>query len=150
MHNSDNRRPIEPEKPDKKLTILIAEDDEGSFDYLKAVLKKIDCEIIQTITGPEAVEMAFNNPDIDLILMDIKLPEKDGYEATREIRELNKEVPILAQTACAMMGDKAKALNAGCDDYIAKPIKRKELMEKINTVLKMKNYRNQDYTIGFF
>jgi len=124
------------EAPDKKLKILVAEDDEDSFLYLKTVLKKINCKIIQTITGSETVEKARKHPDIDLILMDIKLPDKDGYEATREIREFNTEVPILAQTAYAMVGDKAKALNAGCDDYIAKPIKRKELMEKINTVLK--------------
>ena len=64
------------------------------------------------------------------------MTSKDGYEATREIREFNREVPILAQTAYAMMGDKERAINAGCDDYIAKPVKRKELMEKITTVLK--------------
>ncbi|MCF8302941.1 MAG: PAS domain S-box protein [Bacteroidales bacterium] len=122
--------------PGKKIKILVAEDDEDSFLYLKTLLKKMDCELIQTITGTETVKQCRNNPDIDLILMDIKLPEMDGYEATRQIRAFNQKVPIIAQTAYAMEGDRAKAINAGCDEYVGKPIKKDDLMEKINKLMK--------------
>ena len=70
-----------------------------------------------------------DNPDIDLILMDIKMPELDGYEATRQIRQFNREVTIIAQTAYALSGDREKALEAGCNDYISKPIKKEDLVE---------------------
>ena len=127
--------PAEHEETGRKLTILVAEDDEDSFLYLKTLLRKMDCEIIQTITGTETVEKCRNNPDIDLILMDIKLPEMDGYEATQKIREFNQKVPIIAQTAYAMADDRQKALDAGCDDYIAKPIKKDDLKEKIRKLV---------------
>ena len=140
---NDNPSQEEPSKkaetPGKRLKILIAEDDQDSFLYLKTLLKRIDCEIIQTITGPETVEKARKNPEIDLILMDIKLPEMNGHEATRKIREFNQKVPIIAQTAYAMVGDRKKALDAGCNEYVSKPIKKKELMEKINEFLKSKS-----------
>ena len=72
-----------------------------------------------------------NNPDIDLILMDIKIPEIDGYEATRRIREFNKDVFILAQTAFAQSGDREKCIEAGCNNYITKPINQDNLLEII-------------------
>jgi len=81
------------------------------------------------------VEVCLNNPDIDLVLMDIKLPTIDGYEATRQIRKFNKDVIIIAQTAYALEGDREKAIAAGCNDYISKPIKKDELLEKISKIL---------------
>jgi len=72
-----------------------------------------------------------SNPDIDLILMDVKMPEIDGYEAVRQIRMFNKDVIIIAQTAFALTGDREKALEAGCNDYISKPIENKLLVELI-------------------
>lgn len=69
----------------------------------------------------EAVQICRNNPDIDLILMDIKMPELNGYEATKQIRQFNKDVIICAQRAYALLGDKEKAIEAGCNDYISKP-----------------------------
>ena len=77
-----------------------------------------------------------NNPDIDLILMDIKMPDMNGYDATRKIREFNSEVIIIAQTAYAFSDDKEKALNAGCNDYISKPIDVGELEGKIQRLVK--------------
>ena len=94
-------------------------------------IKKICKEFLKAGTGSEAVKTCRNNPDIDLVLMDIKMPEMDGYEATRQIRQFNNNVVIIAQTAYAMAGDREKAIGAGCNDYISKPIKIDELKELI-------------------
>ena len=106
----------------KKLKVIIAEDDETSTVYLTRVVNKYCKEVFYAVTGVEAVEICRNNPDIDLILMDINMPEMDGYEATRQIREFNKDVVIIAQTAYGLSGDREKAIDAGCNDYISKPI----------------------------
>ena len=82
------------------------------------------------------VELCEKNPDIDLILMDIKMPELSGYDATKKIREFNKDIIIIAQTAYSLTGDKEKAIEAGCNEYITKPIDKKELMEKIEVLFK--------------
>ena len=110
------------------LKILIVEDDEGSAKLIALTIKVLGKDILKVKTGVEAIEACHNHPDIDLVLMDIKLPIMDGYEATRQIRQFNKEVVIVAQTAFALIGDREKAIEAGCDDYIAKPIKKAELM----------------------
>ena len=110
------------------LKILIVEDDDGSALLISIAVKIFCRELIKARTGIEAVEACRKHPDIDLILMDIKMPEMDGYEATRQIREFNKEVVIIAQTAYALTGDKEKALAAGCNSYISKPIQKSRLM----------------------
>jgi len=84
-------------------------------------------KIIHVKNGIEAVETCQINPDFDLIFMDIQMPGMNGYEATRQIREFNKEVIIIAQTAYALTGDKEKTLDAGCNDYISKPIKKLDI-----------------------
>ena len=109
------------------LKILIAEDDEGSAKYISIIVKPFGREIVKVRSGAEAVIICRDNPDIDLILMDIRMPIMDGYEATRQIRKFNSKVVIIAQTAFALTGDNQKALEAGCNDYIAKPIKDSEL-----------------------
>lgn len=114
------------------IKILIAEDEKLSADYLNIVLSKSKSKILHAKTGTEAVEICKNNPDLDLILMDIKMPLKNGIVATTEIRDFNKEVVIIAQTAYAMSGDKQRALQAGCNDYISKPINVNSLVEIIN------------------
>jgi PAS domain S-box-containing protein len=114
-----------------KIKLLIAEDDEAGYFYLVTILKPLDCEIIRYFTGTETVEKCRKNNDIDIILMDIRMPEMNGYDATQRIREFNKDVIVIAQTAFALLGDKEKALNVGCNEYISKPIKRKELIELI-------------------
>jgi len=111
----------------KNLKILIAEDDEISEMLLSINVSEFSNEIIKTKTGLEAVEICRNNPDIDLILMDIQMPEMNGYEATRQIRKFNKDVVIIAQTAYGLTGDREKSLDAGCNDYITKPINKPEL-----------------------
>ncbi len=115
----------------KKLKILIAEDDKISRMLILKVLNSFSKEIIIAKMGLEAVQISQNNPDIDLILMDIQMPQMNGYEATKEIRKFNKEVIILAQTAFALEGDKEKTIEAGCNGYISKPIKKEELSRLI-------------------
>jgi len=115
----------------KDLKILIAEDDENADDLLTILIKDISKEILHAKSGAKAVELCRNNDDIDLILMDINMPEMNGYKATKQIREFNKDVIIIAQTAYALAGDREKSLEVGCNDYISKPINKKELLEKI-------------------
>ena len=115
----------------QKYKILVAEDDDISFLLLKLSLRKIYEEIIHAKSGTEAIENCFKRPDLDLILMDIRMPDIEGYEATRQIRTFNNNVIIIAQTANAFFGDREKALAAGCNDYISKPVKINELNELI-------------------
>ncbi|MBI9036730.1 MAG: response regulator [Bacteroidales bacterium] len=114
-----------------QINILIAEDDETSFEHLEIILHNLAKRINRVINGKETVEYMKNNSDVDLVLMDIKMPVMSGYDATMQIRKFNKDVKIIAQTAYALAGDKEKALDAGCDDYIAKPIKKDELISLI-------------------
>ncbi|OIP00122.1 MAG: hypothetical protein AUJ98_09000 [Bacteroidetes bacterium CG2_30_33_31] len=118
-------------KSDKTLKILIADDDELSDAYLSIILKKIGAELYHANNGVDAVATFFKNPDIDIILMDMKMPLMSGYEATRLIKEKNKNVFIIAQTAYALMGDNIKTLQAGCDEYISKPIIAENLLKII-------------------
>ena len=116
----------------KNLKVLIADDDEYAITYLSIVLKEYAKEILIAKTGIEAVEMCRVNPDVEIVLMDIKISGIDGYQATQQIREFNKEVFILAQTAYAQTGDREKSIQAGCDDYISKPINKEKLLEIIS------------------
>ena len=126
----------------KNLKILIAEDDKISELFIKRLVEKYSKEILIARNGINAVEACRNNPDIDLILMDIQMPEMDGYEATREIRQFNAKVVIIAQTAFALIGSQRKALEAGCTDFITKPINKNildEVIKKHVKILKMVN-----------
>ena len=114
-----------------KLNILIVEDDETSLQLISILLEKFTRKSIKVSSGSEAVETCRRNPDIDLILMDIQLPDINGYEATQKIRQFDKEVVIFAQTAYALTGDKEKALSMGCNDYISKPINNEKLKQII-------------------
>jgi len=115
----------------KDLKILIAEDDETSRQFLSILIKDFTGDILETATGIDTVELCRQNTGIDLILMDIQMPELNGYEATRRIREFNKEVVIIAQTAYAISGDRENAIKAGCNDYISKPINKTKLQTLI-------------------
>ena len=111
----------------KKLKILIVEDDEKSEVLITIIVKIFNKEILKARTGAAAVDLCRNNPDIDLVLMDIEMPGMNGYEATGQIRQFNKDVIIIAQTAYALTGDREKAIAAGCNDYIAKPYNKTTL-----------------------
>jgi PAS domain S-box-containing protein len=122
-NNENNIEYIKPKKIiNNKLKILIAEDDPTSKQFISIITKKFSKEDIVVSSGDKAVEAIKNNPDIDLILMDIQMPVMDGYKATQQIREFNKDVIIIAQTAFALEGDREKAIANGCNDYISKPI----------------------------
>ena len=120
------------------LKILIAEDDEASEFFISHSVQKLGKEIIKVKTGIDAVEVCCNNPDIDIVLMDIKMPEMDGYEATRQIRLFNNQVVIIAETAYAQKGDREIALTAGCNDHITKPFGKFKLISLMKKHLKLK------------
>ncbi|MBN2236833.1 MAG: response regulator [Bacteroidales bacterium] len=124
------------EQPTTKYNILIAEDDETSFYFLKQVLKDIAAKIIHAKDGTEAIEMAKKHSNIDLILMDIKMPKLNGFEATKEIRKFNTTVFIIAQTAYAQESDKTEVIGAGCNAYLSKPINKEKLLEIIFSSVK--------------
>jgi signal transduction histidine kinase/CheY-like chemotaxis protein len=123
--------PPSDSSPIRNVKILIVEDDETSEKLISIAVRKFGNKSISVTTGTEAVEACRSNPDIDLILMDIQLPGLNGYEATKEIRKFNNDVIIIAQTAFALSGDREKAIAAGCNDYISKPIIADELNNKI-------------------
>lgn len=108
-------------------TILIAEDVESNFLYLEEVIKQTGAQILWAKNGIKAVEM-FQQHKVDLVLMDIQMPLMNGFDATKAIKKKAPNVPIISQTAYAMAEDRTKSLEAGCDDYIAKPISSKDLL----------------------
>lgn len=126
VSNTDSENVVNNEK--KGLKILIADDDLASETLISKSIESFSRVEFRVRTGQDAVDCCRSNPDIDLILMDIKMPVMDGYEATRQIRLFNKKVIIIAQTAFALLGDKEKALAAGCNDYISKPVDSKLLI----------------------
>ncbi|MFT5750000.1 MAG: signal transduction histidine kinase/CheY-like chemotaxis protein, partial [Ancylomarina sp.] len=115
-----------------EITILIAEDDESNFCLLKEILRPHKINILHAFNGKDAVDLCAINNDIDLVLMDIKMPILNGYDASRQIKQLKPHLPIIAQTAYALMEDKNNAINAGCDDYISKPINSEQLISMLN------------------
>lgn len=121
------------------MNIVIAEDEEDSAKLLEILLQPIAKNIQQTVTGTATVELCRNNPEIDLVFMDIKMPKTNGLDATRQIRQFNKNVVIIAQTAFALAGDKEKAMDAGCNDYITKPIRSNELHSLIQYYFEPEN-----------
>jgi len=119
----------------KNKKILIAEDERANSIYLEAVLNSTGANIIIAENGLVAVELCKTHEDISLILMDIKMPEMDGITATRIIRSFRKNLPIIATTAFALSSDKQKCLDAGCDDYLSKPIRKDMLISLIDKYL---------------
>ena len=116
-------------------TILVAEDDLTVFLYLKEVLSEKQIKILHAKNGVEAVKLSKENKNIDLVLMDIKMPEMDGYQATKLIKKSNPVIPVIAQTAFALIGDSQKAIDAGCDDYLSKPIEEEKLWQVLSKYL---------------
>ncbi len=110
------------------LKILIVDDDEGSVRFLTAALHGVSRNILSASNGTAAVEICRSNPDLDVVLMDIKMPIMDGYRAITLIREFNRQVIIIAQTAFALAGDREKSLKAGADDYLTKPVSKTALL----------------------
>ena len=112
--------------PDRKLKILVAEDNDSNYSLVRHILKNYD--LTRAANGVEAVEEV-RSRNFDLVLMDLKMPVMGGLEATRKIREFNAEVPIVALTANAFDSDRVSAMDAGCNAFLAKPVKRKQLLD---------------------
>jgi len=112
---------------DMDLTILIAEDEEYNMLYITELFSNTKIKIIEAFNGKEAVELAQSHNDIDLILMDIKMPVMNGIEALGIIKKIKPNIPIVALSAFAMESDKVSALKNGFDEYLSKPIDRKKL-----------------------
>jgi PAS domain S-box-containing protein len=119
------------EVPLKNLKILIVEDDEVSYSLLSRFVQKISKDVLHAVTGIEAIAACKNDPDLDLVLMDIRMPQMNGLEATQQIRQFNKDLIIIAQTAYGFESDCKKAMEAGCNDFITKPINSGLLFELI-------------------
>jgi len=107
--------------------VVIAEDEQINYLFLKAVLKPTKAKVIWTKTGRETIDIC-NTEKVDLVLMDIKMPDLNGLEATIEIKKVFPNLPIIAQTAYAMEEDEDASIEAGCDDYISKPIRPENLL----------------------
>lgn len=116
-------------------TILIAEDEQSNFDFLKILLTRMNFKVLWAKNGREAVDLCETDPTINLVLMDIKMPLLNGYEATKLIKVKRPDLPIIAQTAYAMISDKLEAYNAGCDGYLSKPININQLKEALESYL---------------
>ena len=110
-------------------TILIAEDEEFNFTLLKYIFERSGAIILWATNGQEAVELFKENTNIDIVLMDIKMPVMNGLEATKHIKKINNKIPVLAVTAYALAEDRARCLSAGCDEFITKPIIRQDLLD---------------------
>jgi len=122
----------------KNKTILIAEDDDINFMFLEEMLHLTNIKIIRARNGKEAVDLVKIISEISLVLMDIQMPVMDGYESTRIIKTIKPELPVIAQTAYAFASEKILSINAGCIDYITKPINLKVLLQKISKYSKDK------------
>jgi CheY-like chemotaxis protein len=121
----------------KGRAILIAEDDDLNFRLVSEALRRTNIEIIRAKDGNETIAL-FNEHSnrIDMVLMDIRMPEIDGYECTRIIKEKVPGMPVIAQTAYAMSGERLQSMHAGCDDYISKPMNMADLIGKMSRFIK--------------
>ena len=130
-----HQEPLKTEEPTKlyfsNKNILVVEDDRYNAEYLKEILSDHGLNLLYATNGKEAIQKALDQP-IDLVLMDIRLPDIDGYEATRQIRMQKPNLEIIAQTAFASPGEQKKAIDAGCNDYISKPTAKDLLLSMIS------------------
>lgn len=116
-------------------TILIAEDEKSNFDFLKILLTRMNINVLWAQDGIEAVQLCETDPSIDLVLMDIKMPRLNGYDATKQIKMKRPDLPIIAQTAYAMLSDQLDSEKSGCDGYLSKPIKISQITEVLENYL---------------
>jgi signal transduction histidine kinase/ActR/RegA family two-component response regulator len=113
-------------------TVLIVDDNEICLRYLEAILQNTGFKMLRAESGIKAVMMCRENPDIDIVLMDIQMPGMNGLKATAEIKKFRENMPVIAQTAHALSNDRQNIMSAGCDEYIAKPIKKLDLLKIIS------------------
>lgn len=130
-HESITQKLISGNSARGKQTILIAEDDDINYYYFKVLLTHDLIEIIHAKNGIEAVALCHEHPEIELVLMDLKMMDMDGFEATKQIKAFRTDLPIIAITAYSESEDKRKALQAGCDEFLTKPVKKELLIKKL-------------------
>ncbi len=116
-------------------TILIAEDEDSNYMFLEAVLQRTGAKLIWARNGQEAIDACKNSKSIDLVLMDLQMPNINGYQAREVIKEIFPETPQIAQTAFAMADDEKRAMDAGFDAYLSKPIRKNNLLEVVGRFL---------------
>lgn len=133
--NSDIEMPTINRSTKKSITILIAEDNESNYLYLEEILKSINCKIIHAINGKKAIDICKQNPYIDLILMDIKMPIIDGHTAALKIKQFRPELPIIAQSAFALEHEKIRFSGEAFNEYVTKPINKEILVKTIKKVM---------------
>jgi CheY-like chemotaxis protein len=119
-------------------TLLVVEDDPASQHLITEILEQTRARVVMAGDGREALRALENGHSISLILMDLQLPDQSGLDLTRRIKKHHPQMPVIAQTAYAMRQDKQKSLEAGCDDYISKPLKTNQLLNKIDRFLEEK------------
>lgn len=115
----------------EKPLILVAEDENSNFLYLEVILNRANFDVIRASDGAEAVELCKKNKNINLVLMDVKLPVMDGFEATKQIKSLRNDLPVIGVTAYALSGDENRVIEAGFDEYLSKPLKRNILIRTL-------------------
>jgi len=114
-----------------KPMVLIAEDEEISYIFLSNILKRASYDVIRAKNGQEAVDLCKEKQEINLVLMDINMPVMDGFEATRIIKTFRSDLPVIAVTAYTLNNTELKARDAGCDDYLSKPVQKETLISSI-------------------
>lgn len=119
----------------KNTTILIIEDEDTNQKYLLEILENTNAKFFLAKNGQEGLKLLKEHPETNLILLDIKLPDISGYELASQLKAINKNVKIIAQTSYAFFEDRIKAINAGCDDYIPKPYSDRDILGLIRSNL---------------
>jgi len=120
-------------------TIMVVEDVDFNFILIKKQLKKTKAKIAWLKNGKESIDYVKENKPVDIILMDVRMPIMDGIEATKVIKILRPEIPVIMQTACVIGSDYEDVKESGCEDYIFKPIIAQDLLEKINKYINLEN-----------
>ncbi len=131
----------------REKTIMVVEDVRTNHMLIDRILRRTSAKLLWAMDGEKAVQMAKENENIDLILMDIRLPKMNGYDATREIRKFRQDVPIIAQTAYVLPEEKGKVLSVGCNDLLTKPIRKNELLATVSRYIDKEKYEEFINTI---
>lgn len=121
---------------EQQKTILLTEDEDLNYELMEELLSDTNLLIIRAFDGAQAVEICKTNNDIVLVLMDLKMPVLDGFEATKQIKAIRPDLPVIAQTAFATSADKSRALECGCSEFLGKPFNYEQFIEIVNAYLK--------------
>ena len=131
-------------RQDKTPIVLVVDDNQQNLELLQVYLEDVDCQSIPACDGPEALDIIAKEPP-DLILLDVMMPKMSGFEVCRRVKgnPATADIPIIMVTALTEMGDIERAIEAGTDDFLSKPINKFELLTRVKTMLKLKNLSDQ-------